>query len=316
MSNLEQLEQSEQLDKSDKYEKSEKSEQSEKLVLTVRKRRRLGKRDREKRRRMLGMENVTRSRTSAEYRSKLKNETQKVIDSLKATHSKPGQKLRKYLKIELDLKINPTQKDDKIETGNVMIVETSEHQSSSSKSPEKPSSDNIEQIGGGTKIDNSELKNPKNPESPEIFWDSPPLEFDQGDLVQKPFKAEQIEFDRINNGEFETPASTDKICVSPSLEFEQNGSMEVPENNGFEGCDEIVTDLIDEPEMDKFQKNVEILGGKSEGEGDGAEGEGVSNGGGHQGEQMKEEYGGGFSDWIKYNRELKKNQPPPEVPKV
>ncbi|CAO4367954.1 unnamed protein product [Caenorhabditis nigoni] len=33
-----------------------------------------------------------------------------------------------------------------------------------------------------------------------------------------------------------------------------------------------------------------------------------------QGDQ--EECGGAFSDWIKYNRELKKNQPPPEAPKT
>ncbi|PIC37474.1 hypothetical protein B9Z55_016094 [Caenorhabditis nigoni] len=64
----------------------------------VAKKRRLRKREREGRRRRLGLDGEG-SRRSEEYQQKMKDRTQNVEEFLKATNSKPGKYLKKYLDI-------------------------------------------------------------------------------------------------------------------------------------------------------------------------------------------------------------------------
>ncbi|PIC49696.1 hypothetical protein B9Z55_008220 [Caenorhabditis nigoni] len=298
--------------------------------------RRFNKKERRARRKLLEI-GEEGPKSGQEYALKVKELSGKMVEGLESSETELGYRKRRLLRIA------------KVESGgksakNVGIVESVEH---GVTSPETGSGDKEGELNAfwkefetiGDEQSEEGLESPTYAENCEIFTNQPVslAVIEKSELVgpekmigepedmEEPQESQilnDMEFEFSNKIHYETEnvttvdnlnlTTTPKESSAPDV-FEK--SLENSQESQESEKSEILDETDGEPPMDQaVHADSFDIGNVSTLPEDTTAPESKSDEVTKQGDQ--EECGGAFADWIKYNRELKKNQPPPEAPKT
>ncbi|PIC37497.1 hypothetical protein B9Z55_016107 [Caenorhabditis nigoni] len=294
---------------------------------TVVKKRHYNKKERAKRRKQLGLHEESEARKTKEFCQKVKERTQNMQEFLKVTGRKPSMTEQRLLKIGSVAK-NQQNK------GNESAMHENPSTAMTSEDAVKDLWKEFETIGDEQSDEG--LESSTYAENREIFTNHPvSLAVIEKSVLVGP---EEMIGEPEDMGESEGFPPPDEIGVEspkkPTIETEHGECMDelaAPEESSapeviekslekskeFQESEksEILDETDGELPMDQtVHANSFDIGNEPTLPEDTTALESKSDELTKQGDQ--EECGGAFDDWIKYNRELKKNQPPPEAPKT
>ncbi|CAO4375870.1 unnamed protein product [Caenorhabditis nigoni] len=289
---------------------------------TVVKKRHYNKKERAKRRKQLGLHEESEARKTKEFCQKVKERTQNMQEFLKLTGQKPEQRL---LEVGNVAKIQQN-------NGNESAMHENPSTAMTSEDAVKDLWKEFETIG--SEQSDEGLESPTYAENCEIFTNHPvslaviekSVLVGPEEMIGEPEDMEEPQESQILNdigvespkkptietehGECMDELTAPEECSAPDV-FEK--SLENSQESQESEKSEIMDETDGEPPMDQTVHansfDIGIVPTLPE-DTTAPESDEVTK----QGDQ--EECGGAFEDWIKYNRELKKNQPPPEAPKT
>ncbi|PIC37475.1 hypothetical protein B9Z55_016094 [Caenorhabditis nigoni] len=215
----------------------------------VAKKRRLRKREREGRRRRLGLDGEG-SRRSEEYQQKMKDRTQNVEEFLKATNSKPGKYLKKYLDIG--------NSGEKVESPKeTLITEIAVHEKplegSDSDDQQEAVDDFWKTFGEDVEYsETGEFETPKYSETAEIF-SNPKMP------IESPEKSQVDDVPEKLIGKPEDMETSPEVQIPIGVQSD----FDAPEMNGSQENSEILDDNVTESNAEAEGKG-ETGGGGSE----------------------------------------------------
>ncbi|CAO4367802.1 unnamed protein product [Caenorhabditis nigoni] len=292
------------------------------------KKRRFTTKERAKRRKRLGLNDVKKEeRKTLEFCRKVKERTQNMQEFLKLSGRKPSMTEQRLLKIGSVAK-NQQHK------GNESAVHENPPTAMSSEDALKDFWNEFETIG--SEQSDEGLESPTYAENCEIFTNQPvslaviekcelvgPEEMiGEPEDMEEPQESQILNDIGVESPKKPTIESDNGECMDELAAPEESSAPDVFEKsleNSQESQESEKSEILDETDgelpMDQtVHANSFDFGNEPTLPEDTTALESKSDEVTKQGDQ--EECGGAFSDWIKYNRELKKNQPPPEAPKT